>query len=43
VTNLSQVSLVSDMVFSDGATQETPTVTGSTTAGYAASLYVPIG
>jgi protocatechuate 3,4-dioxygenase beta subunit len=43
VTNLSQVSLASDMVFSDGATQETPAVTGSTTAGYSASLYVPIG
>ena len=43
VTNLSQVSLASDMVFADGATQETPTVTGSTSAGYTASLYVPIG
>jgi hypothetical protein len=43
VTNLSQVSLATDMVFSDGATQETPTVTGSTAAGYTASLNVPIG
>ena len=43
VTNLSQVSLASDMVFADGATQETPTVTGSTATGYIASLNVPIG
>jgi len=43
VTNLSQVSLATDMVFSDGATQETPTVTGSTSAGYVATLNVPIG
>jgi protocatechuate 3,4-dioxygenase beta subunit len=43
VTNLGQISLATDMVFSDGATQETPTVTGSTADGYVASLYVPIG
>jgi hypothetical protein len=30
------------MVFRDGATLETPTVTGSVSAGYAISLKVPV-
>ena len=38
VSNLSQVSLASDMVFSDGADLETPTVTGSVAQGYVGSL-----
>ncbi len=38
VTNLSQVSLATDMVFSDGATLETPTVTGAVSDGYVATL-----
>ena len=42
VANLSRVSLASDMVFSDGVTLETPTVTGSVSAGYVASLTVGI-
>lgn len=42
VTNLAKVSLTTDNVFSDGATQETPTLTGSVSAGYAATLTVPI-
>ena len=42
VTNLSQVSLASDNVFSDGATLETPTITGSVSAGYALALTVGI-
>jgi protocatechuate 3,4-dioxygenase beta subunit len=43
VANLAQTSLATDMVFSDGATLETPTITGSTELGYAAALTVPIG
>ena len=43
IANLGQISLATDMVFSDGATLETPTVTGSTSNGYTASLRVPIG
>ncbi len=42
VSNLSQISLSTDMVFSDGADSETPTVTGSTTDGYVASLTVGV-
>jgi hypothetical protein len=42
VTNLSQVSLASDNVFSDGATLETPTITGSVSAGYALALTIGI-
>jgi len=42
VTNLSQISLASDNVFSDGATLETPTVTGSVSAGYAIALTMGI-
>ena len=42
VSNLSQVSLATDNVFSDGATLETPTITGSASAGYAIALMVGI-
>lgn len=40
--NMSQTSLATDNVFSDGADQETPTVTGSVAEGYVASLTVPV-
>ena len=43
VSNLSRVSLESDMVFSDGAELETPTVTGSVDEGYAVALTVGVG
>lgn len=36
--NLSQVSLATDMVFSDGAELETPTITGSVADGYAIAM-----
>ena len=42
VRNLAQTSLSTDMVFSDGADLETPTVTGDATKGYAASLTVAV-
>jgi protocatechuate 3,4-dioxygenase beta subunit len=42
VTNLSRVSLATDMVFSDGATLETPTVSGSVADGYVVSLNVAV-
>jgi protocatechuate 3,4-dioxygenase beta subunit len=42
VSNLSQVSLATDMVFSDGATLEIPTMTGSVAAGYTAALTAAI-
>jgi protocatechuate 3,4-dioxygenase beta subunit len=42
VTNLSQISLATDMVFSDGASLELATVTGSVTNGFAASLTVAV-
>jgi protocatechuate 3,4-dioxygenase beta subunit len=38
IANFAQVSLTSDNVFSDGATLETPTITGSVAAGYALAL-----
>jgi len=41
-TNMSQVSLATDMVFGDGADLETPTVTGSVAHGYVVSLPVRI-
>ncbi|HUQ81078.1 MAG TPA: hypothetical protein VM076_08075 [Gemmatimonadaceae bacterium] len=34
VANLSQVSLASDMVFSDGSSLELATITGNVTAGF---------
>ena len=42
VTNLSQVSLASDNVFSDGSALELATVSGSAAAGFTASLTVAI-
>ena len=42
VTNMARTSLSSDMVFSDGVSLQTPTVTGSPTTGYTASLLVGI-
>ena len=42
VSNLSQVSLATDNVSSDGATLETPTITGSVSAGCALALTVGI-
>jgi protocatechuate 3,4-dioxygenase beta subunit len=42
VTNLSQVSLATDNVFSDGAALELATVTGSVATGFSASLTVAI-
>ena len=40
--NLAGVSLATDMVFADGATLETPSVSGSVSAGYAAALTVGV-
>jgi protocatechuate 3,4-dioxygenase beta subunit len=42
LTNLAQTSLKTDNVFSDGVSLQTPTVTGSTTAGYVAKLLVAV-
>lgn len=42
VSNFSQISLSSDNVFSDGATLETPTISGSVSAGYAIALNVGV-
>ncbi|HTJ80454.1 MAG TPA: intradiol ring-cleavage dioxygenase [Polyangiaceae bacterium] len=42
VTNLAMTSLATDMVFSDGASLETPTVSGDVTNGFAASLTVAV-
>jgi protocatechuate 3,4-dioxygenase beta subunit len=42
VTNLGKVTLASDMVFSDGATLQLPTMAGSASAGFAAALSVAI-
>ncbi len=42
VSNLSRVTLASDMVFSDGANLETPSVTGSVGQGYVGSLAVGV-
>jgi hypothetical protein len=41
-SNLSQVSLSTDIVFADGASLELATVTGSVAAGYTAQLEVAI-
>jgi protocatechuate 3,4-dioxygenase beta subunit len=41
-TNMSQLSLATDMVFSDGADLETPTVSGSVEKGYIVSLPVRV-
>ncbi len=37
MTNLSQISLATDNVFSDGADLETPTITGDVDSGYVVS------
>ncbi|MBB6629327.1 intradiol ring-cleavage dioxygenase [Nocardioides sp. KIGAM211] len=42
VTNLSQISLDSDGIFSDGYSLQMAAVTGSTDAGYTISLNVPV-
>ena len=42
VSNLSRVSLDSDMVFSDGVSLQTPSMTGNTTSGYVSSLVVGV-
>ena len=42
VSTLSQVSLATDNVFSDGATLETPSISGDASAGFAIALTVGI-
>jgi protocatechuate 3,4-dioxygenase beta subunit len=42
ITNLSQVSLASDMVFSDGSSLELATITGTIATGLTASLTVAV-
>jgi protocatechuate 3,4-dioxygenase beta subunit len=42
ITNLAQISLATDNVFSDGATLETATVTGDVTSGFVAALSVGV-
>lgn len=42
VANFKQITLASDNVFSDGVTLETPTIAGSTSAGYALAMTVGI-
>ena len=42
VTNLSHVSLASDMVFSDGVSLQVPRFTGNTSDGYVAQLVVAV-
>jgi protocatechuate 3,4-dioxygenase beta subunit len=42
VSNFNRVSLSTDNVFSDGATLETPTISGSVSAGYAIALNVGV-
>jgi protocatechuate 3,4-dioxygenase beta subunit len=42
-SNLAQVSLATDNVFSDGSSTQVPTVSGSVANGYLASLLVGIG
>ena len=39
-SNLSRISLASDNIFSDGSSTQMPTMTGSTSAGYTATLTV---
>jgi len=43
LANYAAVSLSSDLVFSDGASTETPSMTGNTTDGYVAELTVGVG
>ena len=42
VENLARTSLSTDMVFSDGVDQQTPTMSGSVDDGFVASLVVPV-
>lgn len=42
VQNLQRVSLSSDMVFSDGVSTQTPSMTGNATSGYVSSLVVGV-
>jgi protocatechuate 3,4-dioxygenase beta subunit len=42
VPNLAQVSLATDTVFSDGVSSQLPSITGDATAGYVATLRVPV-
>lgn len=42
VTNLTQVSLASDNIFSDGSDQQLADLSGSVAAGYTATLTVPV-
>jgi hypothetical protein len=42
VTNLSRITLATDNVFSDGASLELATVTGTASSGYIASLTIAI-
>ncbi|MEP6763072.1 MAG: hypothetical protein ABJB66_02115 [Gemmatimonadaceae bacterium] len=42
ISNLLQVSLASDMVFSDGSALELATCTGNVTAGFTAALTVAV-
>jgi protocatechuate 3,4-dioxygenase beta subunit len=42
VANLSRVSLSSDMVFSDGVSLQTPSMTGNASSGYVSSLVVGV-
>jgi protocatechuate 3,4-dioxygenase beta subunit len=42
LSSYAQVSLASDMVFSDGTTNEVPTVTGSVADGYTMAMNVPV-
>jgi hypothetical protein len=42
VTNLSQVSLATDNVFSDGSQLQLATITGSVAAGYTAALTLAV-
>ena len=41
-SNLSRVSLSSDMVFSDGVSTQTPSMTGNASSGYVSSLVVGV-
>jgi protocatechuate 3,4-dioxygenase beta subunit len=42
VSNLAQTSLESDMVFSDGVSQQLATMAGTAEDGYTAALTVPV-
>lgn len=42
VANLSQTSLTSDMVFSDGSTNQVATMSGDVASGFSAALTVPV-